>query len=345
MREERLGRNNARNRRLRKFVKEHGWMLLSVCAHSETFHQLLDSDEPSSTSIYNLISENVTSIELYAGHSQLDWSFPLPPATLPRCLEKLVYLSLETRQVLSLTGQFYTPVYRNLKQVDISKSFYNFGRWTDHGSPDITRIPLDGDCAMCGSPDFCGCEPPNDPRALIELREYPDRHGIGVRALRFIQRGEIIGTYFGEMRPTMRSEDSTYILEHVQPGDDTKTICFLDATERGNWTRFLNPSCRPGVSFVSAPVGKQRCVLVRAIRDIAMFEEITVGDGADNLEDGDRERSCREWEFSSGDNRKGKQYAEDDDSEDAVDRIPLERRRTVIRVGPVSRKERQGKGD
>jgi hypothetical protein len=345
IREERLGRNNARNRRLRKFVKEHGWMLLSVCAHSETFHQLLDSDEASWTSIYDLIGENITSVELYAAHSQLDWSFPLPPGTLPKCREKLVYLNPGSRQVISLAGHFYTPVYKTLKQVEIGESFYNFGRWTDHGPPGITRMPVDGDCALCGNPDFCSCEPPNDHRALIELREYPDLRGIGVRTLRSIQRGEIIGTYFGEMRPTMRSEDSSYILEHLQPSDDTKTICFLDATERGNWTRFLRPSRRPGVSFVSAPVGKKRCVLVRAIRDIAMFEEITVDSGADNLEDGDREHSHEEWASSSASNRKGKQCVKDESSEDAADKIDLERRRTVIRVGRARSGQNKGKSD
>lgn len=263
--------------RYAEFAKQYGWMALCVCAHTETFNNLAESDEISWKAICEKIGENVTSIELYAAYVQLDWCWPANHKVYPELLGKRHYLTLTTRHAISLTNEVNIPRYNGKKQIDIEESFYEntFG----FRGPQTDRIASkDGKCAMCGSPDLCNCVAPNDRRALVEIGEYPER-GIGVRSLRSIKAGEIFGVYLGEMkRPPLR--DTTYVIEQGAPGEgDPSKVCLLDASERGTWTRYINHSCRPAAEFVAAAIGKKRWVAVQAVRNIRMFEEVTVDYG------------------------------------------------------------------
>ena len=263
--------------RYAEFAKKFGWMALSICVHTGTFNRLVEGDETSWKAVCERIEENVTSIELYAAYSQLDWYSALEDKIYPEVVDKSPYLDINTRHTISLANEVHIPVYNGKKQVDSKESFFNESEWSC--KPRTDRIvPRDGECALCGSDELCDCVAPNDFRELVELREYPDR-GLGVRALRSIGVGEFFGVYLGEMRrPPLR--DTTYVVEQGAPGeDDSSKVCLLDARERGNWTRYMNHSCRPAAVFVAAAIGKERHVAVRAMRYIRMFEEITVDYG------------------------------------------------------------------
>ncbi|EXJ80229.1 hypothetical protein A1O1_08371 [Capronia coronata CBS 617.96] len=53
----------------------------------------------------------------------------------------------------------------------------------------------------------------------------------------------------------------------------------IDSTVRGNWTRYINHSCKPNTQFAIVNVGQQRTVLFQALRSINYGDEITVDYG------------------------------------------------------------------
>ncbi|PGH11795.1 hypothetical protein AJ79_04697 [Helicocarpus griseus UAMH5409] len=280
--------------RLLNLAKSHGWMLLSICCHSIHFVEAANSGTTTTDNdnfvhwhhLTTLIHQNALSLELFAKLRNLDWLSPIPADLRPRSGGKL---SLRPQHhatriypyVISQQGNsVYHPRYKGQKQLDIPSSFYNPS--TYHPPPHYQRqLDNDGACAVCNnSSQPCTCTlshlllntqlPP-----LLELREYPPR-GVGVRSLASIKAGTIIGQYIGEMRRLPAVPDSTYALHHVI-GD--RSVCIIDARVYGNWTRYMNHSCRPNVVFWSAAVGMQTCVLVKAVRDVGVFEEITVDYG------------------------------------------------------------------
>ncbi|KAL1955807.1 hypothetical protein VTO42DRAFT_8046 [Malbranchea cinnamomea] len=278
------------------FANEFGWMLLCVCVHSETFNELVEGDEASWKAVCEKIREEAVSLELYAAYARLDWYLPLPPRAYPELRDKIHYLKLDTRKAISLSNEIFTPEYNGVRQVDIEESFYQDVFWP-RLKPQTDRCPeKDGECALCGSSSLCDCEPPNDFRALVEIREYPDGRGIGVRSLGYIKAGAFFGTYMGEMR-TAPLIDTTYVIEQIAPGEnDTTSVCLLDASEHGNWTRYANHSCRPSAVFASVAIGKKRYAVLRATKDIGIFDEITVDYGDSYFGPSDRECKCGEKE-------------------------------------------------
>ncbi|PGH34146.1 hypothetical protein GX50_03015 [[Emmonsia] crescens] len=284
---------------LRRFIdlgKSLGWMLLSICSNSTHFVDAAsatnnDNDGKLWKALYSLIRSNAISIELFAKIRGLDWQRVIPPEL------RSTYggqLKVEPQDVHPYvikpdTKVIYSPKYKTQKQQNIPASFYSPPNFQP--PPDLRRHPDDGNCALCNSPKLCNCvlQLAEENPPLLELREYPER-GIGVRSLRSIKAGTFIGQYLGEIRkpPVL---DSTYALHHSLRN---RSIGIVDAAIYGNWTRYMNHSCRAGVIFVSAVVGEWAYVLVRTIRDIKMFEEITVDYGDGYFEPRDRVCRCRE---------------------------------------------------
>ncbi|OAX80396.1 hypothetical protein ACJ72_05274 [Emergomyces africanus] len=270
-----------------------GWMLLSICSHSNNFLNAAASNNGNQLwrALYSLIRSNAISIELFAKSRQLNWHAALPPG-----LGSTYGGQLKVEQqdaypyvISANTKAVYNPEYKTQKQRNIPSSFFSPSNFTP--PPDLHRHPGDGDCAQCGNPEMCECllRLTDEQHPLLELREYP-RRGIGVRSLRSIKTGTFIGQYVGEIRkPPV--PDSTYALNHRLRN---RSIGIIDAAIFGNWTRYMNHSCRAGVTFVSAVVGQCAYVLVRAIRDIEMFEEITVDYGDSYFQPRDRVCRCGE---------------------------------------------------
>ncbi|KJH43479.1 SET domain protein [Dictyocaulus viviparus] len=110
-----------------------------------------------------------------------------------------------------------------------------------------------------------------------------DGRGWAVRALRDIQRGSFIGEYTGELisdTEMARSDRTdTYFFE-TRVGEKLYTV---DARRYGNFTRFINHSCRPNarvgmVIWEAQP--EQLChICIFASENISKGEEITISYG------------------------------------------------------------------
>jgi hypothetical protein len=51
-------------------------------------------------------------------------------------------------------------------------------------------------------------------------------------------------------------------------------VCVLDSEQAGNWTRFINSSCRPNVKTWANYVGKRHVVFFQALKEIGPEEEL-----------------------------------------------------------------------
>lgn len=111
-----------------------------------------------------------------------------------------------------------------------------------------------------------------------------------------IQEGKIIGEYCGEFIPSgdnaqRKFGDDSYVLEFHGPPllhesgrvkmkcNETGSICVVVSGQRGTWSRFINHSNVPNVSFWACVHGPQIKVVIKTIKDIDIGEEITANYG------------------------------------------------------------------
>lgn len=92
-----------------------------------------------------------------------------------------------------------------------------------------------------------------------------------------IKKGEYLEEYLGELRPINRNaEDRNSSLYRFEiPG-----VCVVDAERAGNWTRFINSSCRLNVKTFGDFVGKRHIILFQALKDIGAEEELCFNYGS-----------------------------------------------------------------
>lgn len=57
-------------------------------------------------------------------------------------------------------------------------------------------------------------------------------------------------------------------------------MALISAKRYGNWTRFINHSCDSSTVFRLRTIGGRERVMVEAVRDIDVFEEVSVDYGA-----------------------------------------------------------------
>uniref|UniRef100_A0A0K0DDK1 SET domain-containing protein n=1 Tax=Angiostrongylus cantonensis TaxID=6313 RepID=A0A0K0DDK1_ANGCA len=116
----------------------------------------------------------------------------------------------------------------------------------------------------------------------IEVFRTCDGRGWAVRALRDIRRGAFIGEYTGELlsdTEMARSERvDTYFFETRVVG-----VSELDARLYGNFTRFINHSCRPNAAVAmviwEAQLEKLNHICIFATENISKGDEITISYG------------------------------------------------------------------
>lgn len=86
-----------------------------------------------------------------------------------------------------------------------------------------------------------------------------DNKGHGVRSLVALQRGSFIGEYVGEVLPnsvtaerlkSLSNASKCYILKYREHCSDRVITTNIDATYKGNITRFINHSCEPNLVMV-----------------------------------------------------------------------------------------------
>jgi hypothetical protein len=120
----------------------------------------------------------------------------------------------------------------------------------------------------------------------FELR-MTDRRGLGVYTKKAFKEEDMLGWYAGDVLPRSTAADTGYNLEAdigiVTRSDsepDPVEAVLIDANRKGNWTRFINHSCRPSCTFGMARAGDVRVEVVRACEDIPADVELTIGYGS-----------------------------------------------------------------
>ncbi|KAK2754420.1 hypothetical protein FQN54_007064 [Arachnomyces sp. PD_36] len=274
--------------RLSYFANEFGWLTLAICAFSETFRRAfytLSFEEWSE--LKKGIAQNAAGLNLFAdmrglGAEALLLERGIINDPIERHPERKDVRDHPHHWVIKLDGRTVEPLkYEGEYQENITENIFDREYWPRGVTRDPTlRKPQDGPCRLCHSPEPCNCTIQAHP--LVELREYKGK-GTGVRALTSFRKDEVLGQFLGELKPQDSNCDFKYSLIHGHDEMD-KLKALISPKKFGNWTRFINHSCEPSTNFVKITVGKHTGMMVRATRDIAAFEEITVDYGSGYME-------------------------------------------------------------
>lgn len=200
-------------------------------------------------------------------------------------------------------------------QVNIEESeiLYQGQKWTDRGGRPLLgfepryRTQLDDDCAACEDDGIvkckkwradCDCSFENLKirrsaereyfGSRIELRITHPIVGTGVIALQYLPAGSLLAEYVGEIYPFNQGnqqglyQNSTYLYAQNRrtTKGKAKNAIYIDPSVRGNWTRYINHSCRPKTKFTSYTCGDKILTCIR-VGDgpIEFGQEITVSYG------------------------------------------------------------------
>lgn len=271
------------------FIEEFGWKLFSICAHAESFRQIcLVAKDREWWSLKNDILDNKRSVEVYARSRQLEWRGPLLKhaqfdiSGLREALMPQIDIGSEHPHhlVQMADGHLRRPHYKGIQQVNIGNNMLSEKFPRNEPNP-LLRQEEWGECDLCGSVKRCNCRINSMSGDLLELVDYKDK-GVGVRVLTDIKKGEILGEYVGIIQPPKQCDDEVYALtqEVHLPGEYTPVArAYISSAWFGSWTRFINHSCNASTQFMYTLVGEQANTIVRATRDIAMFEELTIDYG------------------------------------------------------------------
>lgn len=284
-----------------------GWKFLSKLAHSAAFRDAACTLEEStwqivSTSIY----ENIVSLTVFVECCGLNWWTELIHlnSLFPPTFDFTKYQSAKPKKysphkwvVTEKLEDIKRPTFEGKRQVNIGTNIYR--REAFKASPRPIHWPADRpypedptkvrdtsllSCISCQSHTPCTCSFLTSPdiwHPHVELRDYGAK-GVGVRALEWIPARAILAEYVGEVFPANYNGDPVYALDFSLPGRGTdEVIASISSKRFGNWTRFINHSCDAATKFRTVTQGGRHRSVVQAVRDIEVFEEVTVnyGDG------------------------------------------------------------------
>ena len=296
------------SQRFGAFATSHGWMMLSILAHSATFRHSCNALSFEAWFLLSTtIEHNASSIEIFAKLRNLDWETALKhiekqrPSTLTLDIETALHASMQLTQgsphsyvVSEKCGRPRHPSFEGSEQIDVPNNLYYRRNFIGSKMPETwpagraypsnptTRLLAEGPCSSCFANLPCHCDPAICAivtRPLVEVRDYGIK-GVGIRALQRIRKGDILGEYVGLLLPAGDNSDPVYAFDFARSGHSPDEVqAVISAKDYGNWTRFLNHSCRPSTRFNRMIIGRRHRIMVQAERDIEMFEEITVGYG------------------------------------------------------------------
>lgn len=276
-----------------KFIKRLGWKLFAICAHAESFRHMCTKTSTKWLTFQRRIQEAQRSLEVFARSRKLEWRGPLlkhAQRELPGLRDALspdIDIAREHPHHLVQTrdGYLRRPRHNGKAQVHINRNIFDASRTADGQNP-LRRLKEWGRCHQCGSEGACACRIDATAGDMVELVEFENR-GVGVRALTKFKRGEILGEYTGVAELHYRGSDSKYLMRQgVLYTDEngrrrSERVAEIDSIQFGGWTRYINHSCDPSLAFAYTVVGEEAATIVKTVRDISTFEELTVdyGDG------------------------------------------------------------------
>ena len=288
-------------------VAHHSWKFLSKLAHSAAFRNAACTLDSSTWQVVSSsIDENAVSLMVFIECHALDWWTelihlrhlfpPTPSYDFSRYRpQKPPKPSPHKWVVTPNLSDVHRPTFEGRTQLNIPNNIYRErafaatpppASWpTDRPYPeDPTKLrpPSPHPCLACDSRTPCTCSMHSSPRIahpLVELRSY-GAFGVGVRALSRIPARAVIGEYVGEIFPAAHAADAVYALDFSLPGRaPDEVVATISAKRLGNWTRFLNHSCDAAARFRNVTVGGRHRMVVQAVREIGVFEEVTVDYG------------------------------------------------------------------
>ena len=318
-------------KRYGKFVSDRNWTLLSILSHSITFRKAASIlTNRHWKSFVKCIKENAVSLEVFAKVRKLDIQTSLKRMSKYLPLEiQLQWLSLEDAKadinpdpsrsyiVASQMSEVKQPTYDDRPQLTTRENIYNKDLLLRYDKPaswpaskpwpsDPTERLAEHVCYSCQSPDSCDCTPLTSPKVInprVELHSYGSK-GVGIRALQRIPKDTFLAEYVGLLQHRQYIGDPTYGLSLCGEDEDLETT-LISAKRYGNWTRFLNHSCNSSTVFQHAVIGRRQRMMIKATRDIEMFEEMTI-DYGDSYWKGRRFCECGEegcelsWSWAVG---------------------------------------------
>ena len=301
-------------RRYGEIVTKLGWMMLSILAHSATFRSLARLlEEDPWNELCKSITENVNSLEVFAKVRNLDWKSALMnreeyDSVIARNLgEGIRHLrsldSLHAYVVPEGSKTLERPGYEGRLHIDVQSNVYLSKAFAGvpppFSWPSSLRYPSDPTlarhskerCHLCNL-RTCKCSPASSSgvaNPLVELRRHHAK-GVIVRALQKVHAGTIIAEYTGLITPYMTNNpeysDSTYGYI-LQPPGCAEPLAMISSKVYGNWTRYMSHSCNEHAVFRNMLIGGRYRAMLEAVRDIEVFEEITVNYGPSYFSSGD----------------------------------------------------------
>ena len=279
------------------FVLVHGWMMLSIMANSASFRndarQLRNEQWES---LLDCIFHNKRSLEIFAKVRNLDWMAPLT-----RRVEHLDKILTDLRETTSgdmvlgfMHGYVVPEGSENRLRFEIQENLYNRKAFDIAPKPDAwpVDLPFPSDPTTVTYPPFCdaceqvscSCKLNNWEKLtnpLVELQRYGQK-GVGIRVLQCIKAGDYLAEYVGllthfDTRNPLY-EDNIYNFGFHRP-DFVTPFATISSKEHGNWTRYINHSCDENTRWDTVRIGRKYRVMVKAKRDIEVFEELTIDYG------------------------------------------------------------------
>jgi len=246
-------------------------------------------------------------------------------------------------------------MYKDIDQINIEENIYDPENFEDPPERDPTlRVDEEDDeCQCCGFTDvhdmcdvenFRNCE--GYPVPLFELAEMPAK-GVGIRALRNYKRGNYLGEYKGVLMDVgVRPREWTYSLlisKKGKNGEEGEEIATVDAHQYGNWVRYLNHSYAHNTSFAPYATGDRMFMSAIAMKDIKIFEEMTINYGDEYFALGRIRCLCGEpqCEWNGTEEENLQRYKEKKEKEEARKR----KRKAAEQAGEDEEEEEEDEDD
>lgn len=290
-----------------RFASKYGWMMLSILANSAAFREAARTlEEVRWSTLCDCICENRNSIEVFAKSRELNWEAALKQR---QDFDKWTHFRNEQYPYLKIpkhphelivpagAGPLKNPRYQGRNQVNYPDNLYDAADFESNNIPrgwprgvnypsDPTDLlyKLGRTCELCSQHD-CKCDLNTHPsiiRPLVELMQY-DGKGVGIRALQPILNNMPLGEYVGEIHHPRSTKDheGTYALAIQGPSRDNDMVGIINARYQGNWTRYINHSCDPNAQFSTMLIGRKQRSMIKTVKAVAMFEELTIHYGDD----------------------------------------------------------------
>ncbi|KAL0674600.1 hypothetical protein Bca4012_002581 [Brassica carinata] len=217
--------------------------------------------------VFNKLLENIGESKEFSLPDWLNEGKPTPYTYIKRNSYEDIYVSEKTKKKAEDDGIFCSCA-------------------LSHGSSSVV-CGSDCDCgllnASCSSDCYCGSECNNKPfqqRRVKKLKIIQTKKcGSGIVADEYIQEGEFITEYVGEV-----IDDATCaqrLWEMKGRGETNFYLCeinrnmVIDATKKGNKSRYINHSCNPNTQMQTWIIEGETRIGIFAISDINKGEHIT----------------------------------------------------------------------